>query len=91
MIAVSEKHVILNETTSTPKIEYINDFLDVLPQVFEYFPDYKENTLVPIFSSLYIPENVEKYLTKHNIYAMGMKNDTMDLLNFEQVHTTTQA
>jgi len=25
------------------------------------------------------------YLTKNRIYAMAMKDDTMDLLNFEQV------
>ena len=42
---------------------------------------YKEKKIIPIFSSLYIPENVVTYLTKVKIYAMAMKDDVMELLN----------
>jgi len=40
---------------------------------------------VSIFSSLYIPDNVVMHLTRHGIYAMGLKEDSMELLNFDQV------
>lgn len=38
-----------------------------------------------IFSSLYLQDDVVDILTCAGIYAMAMKDDAMDLLNFEQV------
>jgi len=85
VIAVCDDKVIINETKSTPKIEYINEFINVLKEIYDYFPEYRDKKIIPIFSSLYIPEDLVTYLTKNRIYAMAMKDDTMDLLNFEQV------
>jgi hypothetical protein len=85
VIAVCDDKVIINETKSNPKIEYINEFINVLKEIYDYFPEYKDKKVIPIFSSLYIPEDLVTYLTKNRIYAMAMKDDTMDLLNFEQV------
>ena len=85
VIAVCDDKVIINETKSNPKIEYINEFINVLKEIYDYFPEYRGKKVIPIFSSLYIPEDLVTYLTKNRIYAMAMKDDTMDLLNFEQV------
>ena len=85
VIAVCDDKVIINETKSNPKIEYINEFINVLKEIYDYFPEYKDKKIIPIFSSLYIPEDLVTYLTKNRIYAMAMKDDTMDILNFEQV------
>jgi len=85
VIAVCDDKVIINETKSNPKIEYINEFISVLKEIYDYFPEYRGKKVIPIFSSLYIPEDLVTYLTKNRIYAMAMKDDTMDLLNFEQV------
>ncbi len=84
VIAVFPNHVIVNETKSTPKIDYVDDFIKVLPQFGDYFPEYRDKTLIPIFSSLYIPENIQQYLSKHKIYALGMNDVTMTLLNGDQ-------
>jgi len=83
VIAVCDDKVIINETKSNPKIEYINEFINVLKEIYDYFPEYRGKKIIPIFSSLYIPEDLVTYLTKNRIYAMAMKDDTMDLLNFE--------
>ena len=37
------------------------------------------------FSSLYLQDDVVEALTKAGIYAMAMKDDTMDLLNFKAI------
>jgi len=84
-IAVCEDMVILNETKATPKIEYINDFIDVLKEFYDYFPEYKDKKLIPIFASMYLGDDLVSYLTKNGIYAMAIKEDTMDLLNYENV------
>jgi hypothetical protein len=81
IIIVTEDKLIINETKSTSRIHYIDDFIDVLKEIFDYFPEYKDKKLIPVFSSLQIPDEVVKYLTKNNIYALGMKDDTMTILN----------
>ncbi len=85
VIAVSKEFFFINETKSTAKISYVSEFIDVLKVIYNYFPNYKEKKVVPIFSSLSIPDDVQKYLTKHHIYAMTMKDDTMDLVNFNEI------
>ncbi|MBI4689094.1 MAG: hypothetical protein HY754_02315 [Nitrospirae bacterium] len=77
--------VIVNETKSSPKIDYINEFIDVLKEIYDYFPNYEGKKLLPIFSSLYLPDDVIAYLATNRIYAMAMKDDTMDLVNFEDI------
>jgi len=84
-IAVCEDMVILNETKATPKIEYINDFIDILKEFYDYFPEYKDKKLIPIFASMYLGDDLVSYLTKNGIYAMAIKEDTMDLLNYDDV------
>src|SRR3972149_332492 len=81
IIAVCGDTVIINETKSSPRVDYINEFLEILKEVCDYFPEYESKKIIPIFSSLYIPENVVTYLTKVKIYAMATKDDVMDLLN----------
>lgn len=89
IVAASEKYVLVNETKSTPKIDYINEFIEMLPQFKEYFPEYQDRTIIPIFSSLYLSDQIVQYLSKHNIYALGMSNETMDVLNFAQIPFTS--
>ena len=83
VIAVYDEKVILNETKSTPRQSYLDEFVEFIKagEFFNYFPEYKEAELIPIFSSLYLPDTVVNYLTKNRIYAMAMKGNTMDILN----------
>ena len=83
-ILVYETKIVLNETKSTPRISYVNDFVKSLEkkEFFEYFPEYKGYEIIPVFSALSIPENIVKHLTRHKIYAMAMNEGTMQLLNF---------
>ena len=85
VIAVYDTVVIIVEVKSTPRIPYIDDFIAVLKELYEYFPEYKGKMLVPVFASLYLPDEVIAYLTKNGIYAMAIKEDMMDLINFESV------
>jgi len=85
VIAMWNDKVIINETKSTLKVEYINEFMNVLREIEDYFPEYKEKEIIPIFSSLYLSDEIVKYLTKKRIYAMALRDDTMDLLNFEKI------
>ena len=80
---VCNDFLLVNDTKSTPKIEYIDAFIESLKEVYDYFPDYRDKKIIPVFSSFYLPEDVVTYLTKNKIYALGMKDDTMEILNPE--------
>ncbi len=85
VIAVGEDAVIINETKSKTRIAYVDDFIELLDQVFEYFPEYADKKIIPIFASLHLDESVNNYLTQNRIYAMTMGGETMEIVNFQQV------
>ena len=87
VIILCDDKVILNQTKATPRSEYAREFAQFVKsgEFFEYFPEYKGKELIPIFSSLNLPVNIVKYLTKRKIYAMAMRGEYMDILNFNEI------
>lgn len=85
VIAVYEDKVILVEVKSTPRMQYIDEFVATLKEFREYFPEYLNRKVIPVFASLYLPDEVIAYLTKHGIYAMATRDDMMDLMNFGEM------
>ncbi|MEQ8189553.1 MAG: hypothetical protein ABRQ39_16405 [Candidatus Eremiobacterota bacterium] len=85
VIAVYSDRIILVEAKSNPRPDEARDFIDLIKskEFFKYFPEYTGRELIPVFASFHIPGNVLKQLTKHKIFAMGIKEDTMDILNLE--------
>jgi len=86
VIVVGEDKVILNETKSKPSSEYVKEFIDFIKkeEFYDYFPDYKEKKLIPVFSTLYMTADVLKRLTKKRILAMGMSDSVMTVLNYDE-------
>jgi len=87
VIAVWDDSVLLNETKATVRMEYIAEFAAFLASeaFFDFFPEYRGKTFIPVFSSLYLSEEMVRALSDAGIYAMAMSDDSMDLLNFDQV------
>ena len=90
VIAVCADKVLINETKSTPSVEAINDFVKALAEVTAYFPEYQGKTIIPIFASLYLDDDLVNYLTKKRIYALAMGDETMELLNGQRLTLTGQ-
>ncbi len=85
VIAMTERNFYVNETKSNLRSEYIGKFIEMLGEIRDYFPEIGDRRIIPIFSSLHIPEDTMTYLTRSRIYAMGMGEDTMTLLNFGEL------
>jgi hypothetical protein len=83
IISVYSDKVIINETKSTPRPEDPRNFSEKINDFFNYFPEYEGKKIIPLFASIHIPENILSDLSRHKIYAMGMKEGTMDILNKE--------
>ncbi len=73
------------ESKNDPKLKDVDEFRDILAEVRDYFPQYAALRLYPVFSSLYVPDHVTKYCTRHSIYALGMGPETMQFLNLSEL------
>lgn len=85
VIIITDDTVFVNETKSKPKKEYVDEFLEKLQRLFEFFPEFSNKKIGPLFSFLHIQEDILQYLTRNNIYALGMGEEIMEVLNFEEV------
>ncbi|MBF0591087.1 MAG: hypothetical protein HQL02_03260 [Nitrospirae bacterium] len=84
-IAICEDCIIVNDTKTTPSADKVDLFVEVLKDIFDYFPEAEGKRLIPIFSSLYMSKDLVTYLTRKNIYALGMGSSTMELLNRQEL------
>ncbi len=87
VIVVGTQAVLFNQTKATARPEYAKEFVEVLQrgEFFDYFPEYAGKPLIPVFSSLYMPDDIVTYLTSQNVYAVAMGDETMQVLNLDQV------
>ncbi len=66
-------------------MKYIESLPEIIRRFQTCFPEYAEKEQVTIFGSMSIPDNIVKRLTKMGVYAMAMGDETMDLLNFDEI------
>jgi hypothetical protein len=78
--------VIVNETKSTVRMKDLHEFIAFLQdEIYEYLPEVRKMKIIPIFASFSIPDNMIKFLSKNGIYAMALSDETMQLLNADEV------
>ena len=84
-IAVCENIFILNETKSSPETRDVDKLAEFVQsgELFDYFPEYKGYRICPVFSSLYLDDAFVAYLSRKGVYALTMKDDTMEIVNFD--------
>jgi hypothetical protein len=85
LITWTAEIVFWNETKASPKMRYLIEFIEDNESIFEFFPDLAGRRLVKIASALSMTDEEIAYLTKNRCYAMALGEETMDLLNFNQV------
>jgi hypothetical protein len=81
----TDKGWIVVESKNDPKLKDVDGFREILAEAKEYFPLYAALPLYPIFASLYLPDHVIKYCTRHGIFALGMGPETMLILNLSEM------
>ena len=85
--------VLLNDTKSTPRSEYVREFIQFVDsgEFALYFPQYAHLPIRPAFSSLSIPPDVVTLLTRQGIYAIAMGDEAMHVVNLEAVRSRRPA
>ena len=90
---VGTRAVLLNETRSSPRSTDVRDFAQFLQsgEFALYYPEYADLPVVPVFSSLSIPEDMVTNLTRRGIYALAMGDEAMQVINLEAVRSRRPA
>lgn len=85
VLYVGDRAVLLNETKSTPRGADARRFVRLVRggEFFLYFPEYKDLPIVPMFSSLSLPDDLVTYLTRNRVYALAVGDEAMHVLNLD--------
>ncbi|OQW94984.1 MAG: hypothetical protein BWK79_03955 [Beggiatoa sp. IS2] len=81
VVAVCENYVFINETKSTLRSEYINDFYELMQKIHDYFPEFEGKQFIGAIASLYVDETLARYGEKLGLVVLGFGEELMDVLN----------
>jgi len=85
----TEDKVFIVEVKSSPDRQgYIDDFIEKLRVLPEFLPEIKSYEVVPIYAGLTMSESTIESLTKNNIYALIVRGDILEIVNFDKVKKT---
>lgn len=85
VIGVGDGKVFVVEVKSRYKHGDVDQFSEKLRRFKRLFPEYEGKEIIGIIASLYLDEGVVGYATTKGYYAMAMKGDYMDILNFDEM------
>ena len=86
-VLVGRRHFVLSEAKLTARAGDINAFAEGVKDIFQYFPEFRACSLVPIFASLAMGADLVRRLTRLKIYGLALGERTMELLNLEEVRS----
>lgn len=82
VVAVCGDYLFINETKSKLGADHVKEFIeDMLPQVSEFFPEYREKKVIGIIASLYMDASVVRYGERQGLVVLGVGEDLMEVLN----------
>ena len=89
IVGFTEDKVFIVEVKSSPDRQgYIDDFIEKLRVLPEFLPEVKSYEVVPIYAGLTMSESTIESLTKNNIYALIVRGDILEIVNFDKVKRT---
>ncbi len=80
-IAVCGPYLLINETKSRLSPDVIDAFVQILPNIRQYFPEYVDKHIIGLVSSLYVDESLVRYGQRQGLVVLGFGEDVMDVLN----------
>ncbi len=90
ILAISKetKHAFIVEVKSKPdREEYINRFLEKLNRVTRFLPELEGYNIIGIYAGLDMKKETIDMLTKNKLYAMVVKGDILEIVNFEKINS----
>lgn len=81
IIAVCSEYVLINETKSSLNSKDVDDFVELMSQVRDFFPEYAGLHFVGAIASLYVDESVVRYGQKQGLLVLGLSGTLIEVLN----------
>lgn len=79
-----KKRAFIVEVKAKPdRTDYVEDFLRRLEQVPRFLPELKDFQLIGIYAALNMQEDTVNFLTRNNLYAMVLRGDILEIVNFD--------
>jgi hypothetical protein len=85
VVVAGNRHLLVTSVKATARNGDIPEFAAALKDIFDYFPEFRGYTVVPLFASMALSADQVRRLTRLKIYALALGQHTMELLNLEQV------
>ena len=81
-----ERRAFVVEVKADPdRVDYIDLFLKKLEEIPVFLPELAAYTVVGIYAALNIREETVRLLTRKGLYAMVVRGDIVEIINFNQV------
>jgi len=81
VVAVCGEYVLINETRSSLDTKDVDDFVKLMSQARDFFPEYAGCHFIGAIASLYVDESVVRYGQNQGLLVLGLSDDLMKVLN----------
>ena len=81
VVAVCEEWVLINETKSRLRHKHLDDFVELMQEIREFFPEFAGKKFIGAIASLYVDESLVRYGEKLGLVVLGFGEELMDVLN----------
>lgn len=71
----------INETKSSLNANDVNDFLEVMREIRNYFPEYSSKRIIGSLGTLYAAPSLIKYASSKGILILAVGDELMDIQN----------
>lgn len=86
ILALADNQAFVVEVKASPnRLEYVYDFIEKLQTIPDFIPEIKNYKVIPIYAALDMEESTINLLTKNNIYAMILRGDILEIVNFKDL------
>lgn len=75
------QYVLCNETKSRLRSEHIQDFLEKLTIVRDYFPEYQQHQIIGCVASLHVDQSLVNYAARQGLLVLALGEGLMGIRN----------
>ena len=83
VIAVCGDYVLICETKSRLRPEYVRDFCDTLSEARDFLPEYADKQIIGALGTFYVDPSLIKHGQRHGLIMLGVIDGLMQILNEE--------
>ena len=81
VVVACDQYVLINETKSSLNVKDVNDFVEIMGQIRNYFPDYSSKRIIGSLATLYADPSLIKYASSKGILVLAVGDELMDIQN----------